>query len=33
MSRGGLLLRCVREARELKYIEAVALSPSVSKER
>jgi hypothetical protein len=33
MSRGGLLLRCVREARELKYIEAAALSALVSKER
>jgi hypothetical protein len=28
MSRGGLLLRCVREQRELDYIPAAGISPS-----
>jgi hypothetical protein len=33
MSRGGLLLRCVREDRQLKYIDAAALSALESKRR
>ena len=33
MSRGGLLLRCVREARELSYMEAAALSAPLPKQR
>jgi hypothetical protein len=33
MSRGGLLLRCVREAGELNYMEAAALSAAASKQR
>lgn len=33
MSRGGLLLRCVREARELRYIDADALARSTAKQR
>lgn len=31
MSRGGLLLRCVREHRQLNYIEAAAFSTSATK--
>jgi hypothetical protein len=33
MSRGGLLLRCVREAKELRYMEAAALSGLAAKQR
>jgi hypothetical protein len=33
MSRGGLLLRCVREAGELNYVEAATLSAPPSKQR
>jgi hypothetical protein len=33
MSRGGLLLRCVREAKELRYMEAAALSPPAKQRR
>ena len=33
MSRGGLLLRCVREARELSYMEVAALSAPLPKQR
>jgi hypothetical protein len=31
MSRGGLLLRCVRQNRELDYIDAAILSASINK--
>jgi hypothetical protein len=31
MSRGGLLLRCVRESSELQYVDAAALFPSAVK--
>jgi hypothetical protein len=33
MSRGGLLLRCVRENRELDYIEAANLASPASTRR